>query len=206
MSSRIMRVQLQCAFKLFLCALPIKLVPRLDGSHGAMSLSQRIVEFQCASGCGSRLFHIFARRDGVEISGAEKSISVGQTSPGKRISRVDVSRLLKAHDCFATSFLVAFVPVVTAFYIEAMGFRILRIMFGELLFFIRSEIDSQGFGQTLGDWTLNRIKPVRIFVELRFPQQRSVMCVGQLHWDVPAFADLLYPALQHSIDLLFTAN
>src|SRR5207237_8935110 len=106
----------------------------------------------------------------------------------------------------AGSFLVSFIPVVTTFYIEAMGFRILRIMFGELLFFIRSEIDSQRLGQTLGDWTLNRIKPARILIELRFPQQRSVTCVGQLYCDVPAFADLSYPAMQHSIDLLFTAN
>src|SRR2546426_10915720 len=139
-----MRVQLQGAFKLLLGALPIKLVPSFDGCHGAMSFSECVIEFQCARGCGFGFFHIFSRRHGVEISGAEKSISVGETSPGKRISRVNVSRLLKAHDCFATSFLVAFVPVVTAFYIEAMSFRILRIMFGELLFFIRSEIDSQG--------------------------------------------------------------
>src|SRR5437762_10249516 len=112
MSSRIMRVQLQCAFKLFLCALPIKLVPRLDGSHGAMSLSQRIVEFQCASGCGSRLFHIFARRDGVELREAKKRLSVARTIQGKGKSGSNVSRRWKANDCFATSFLFAFVQLV----------------------------------------------------------------------------------------------
>src|SRR2546428_1050082 len=206
MSACVVRVDLEGVFKLFLCALPSKLVPPLDRSHGAMSFSECVIEFQCARGGGFGFFHIFARRDGVEIRGAEKRISVGQTRPGKRISRIDVSRLLKAYDCFAASFLVAFVPVVTAFYIEAMSFRILRIMFGELLFFIRSEIDPQRLGQTLGDWTLNRIKPARILVELHFPQQRSVTCFRQLHCDVPAFADLSYPAVQHSIDLLFTAN
>ena len=137
---------------------------------------------------------------------AEENVGIGDAGIGESVSGIFFDGLLKVFDGFVESVFGPLVPVMATLQVETVGLGIVRLVFGQALFFRASEFQPQCFPNFVGDFVLNGEDIAGLAIVLGAPQSRPGRDVDQLGANAQRSAALHDSAGEYGADVQFAAD
>src|SRR5262245_1326982 len=197
MQDRVIGLQFERALEFPLGQRPVPVIVADDLAHRSVRFGQALVYFQSLrGGLAGQWQRLFWR---YQVICAERDVGIGHSDISQRIAVVFFSGLTESFESLADAFGSAFVPLITAFHIEPIGFRVGGVVLGQLAALFAGQSSYQVIGDSLRDGVLNRKDVTPSLVELLRPKRPAATDVDQPRCDTDFVAHLLDVAFEDGL-------